>query len=167
MKKGEVCQKKENQVVRTQYPADFEEFWSIFDRVVEAGLGTKGNKKRAFKRYQEKQIGPDDFEFIREAVEEQIQAKLARRASGLFDPDFMQIEGWINNERWDDEISGPVGRLCEADRKRAAELQQYLQGGMGESVAGPDSSKASIEGGRGNVIDMRVLANQLRGSGAN
>lgn len=144
-------------MVRTQYPKEFEQFWSLFDRVVGEGLGTKGNKKRAFTRYQQKKIGPEDFEFIRDTIEGQIEAKLARRASGLFDPDFMQVEGWISNERWDDEISGPGARLCESDRRRKAELQQYLEGGMGEGVAGSYSAEASTQERGSNVIHLRVL----------
>lgn len=128
-------------MIRTNYPDEFEEFWRIFDLITESGLGTKGDKKRAFNRYQQKQIEPDDFDFIRQAVEQQVQAKLNRRAAGLFDPDFMQVEGWINNERWDDEISGPTDGLCESDRRKANAVRNYIQGDMGAGMAGADCSK--------------------------
>lgn len=148
-------------MISTTYTDEFNEFWQIFDLITENGLGTKGNKKRAYLRYQQKKIEPQDFDFIRKAVENQVKSKLSRRAAGMFDPDFMQVEGWINNERWDDEISAADSQLCEADRRRRAELQQYLSGDVGESVARADCPEAPSQERGGNVIDLRVLAKKL------
>lgn len=129
-------------MIKTNYSEDFEEFWRLFDLVVESGLGQKGNKKRAYKRYLEKQIGPEDFGLIREAIERQVRAKQFLRGTGRFDPDFMHVEGWINNERWDDEFGQPGGAVCESDRRKEAALRNYLQGDMGEGVVRVDRTKA-------------------------
>ena len=113
-------------MIRKQYPPEFEEFWKIFDLIPQHGLGEKGNKAQAFKRYQQKKIGPDDFDYIRDRLLAQIDAKLARRASGAFDPDFMHVQGWLNNERWDDEISTTINRQPSASDRADQALRDYL-----------------------------------------
>lgn len=128
-------------MIRKRYSDEFNEFWQMFKIIEDAGLGTRGNKNKAEIRYKQKKIEPSDFEFIRQSLEKQVEAKLARRAAGLFDPDFMQVEGWINNERWDDEISGPTDGLCESDRRKASAVRNYIQSDMGQSVARADSTK--------------------------
>lgn len=112
-------------MISTKYPEDFEEFWQIFDLVVDGGLGQKGNKKRAYQRFKEKKIEPSDFDFIREAVERQVLAKQFIRSMGKFDPDFMHVEGWINNERWDDEISKPTNQLAKSDERKSAAILRF------------------------------------------
>lgn len=152
-------------MIRKTYSKEFNEFWELFKPIEKNGLGQRGNKKRAEERYKQKQIGPEDFDLIRTAINQQIEAKLARRAAGYWDPDFMHVEGWINNERWDDEISCPDNGLCESDRRKQAALRNYLQEDLGEGLDGIDSSEAYREDGGGRVVNLRVLEGKLSGTG--
>jgi len=114
-------------MIKKNYPEHFERLWRAFDEVPLSNLGEKGAKNKAFEAFQAKKINEDDTEYLINKLQDQIEAKQARRLTGEFVPQFQHLERWIRNERFDDQISKPVGQLAKSDQRKAAAIERFKQ----------------------------------------
>lgn len=127
-------------MIRSSYPDEFERLWTAFGAVTLQGLGEKGSKKLALAAFKAKKIEANDIDYLINRMQDQIEAKLDRRAAGLFDPDFQHLERWIRNERFDDEICRPTQqpRLAGKAVSRRDQARAAIQALTGEGEANTD-----------------------------
>ena len=97
------------------------------------------------------EINSDDVEFIIENYTQQRMAKELQRIRGEFSANFQHVERYLNNERFDDEISLNTyqqQQLTKSEKSDSA-LRQYITRDDGEGMEditsnGKDSSRGRV-----------------------
>ena len=133
---------------RRKYPESFERLWKSFD----SDYGEKGSKIKALEVFIKMEIDLDDVEFIIERYTKQRMAKELQRIRGEFSANFQHIERYLNNERFDDEISinnYQQQQLTKSEKSDSA-LRQYLIGDDGEGMEDVTSDGKDPSRGRLN-----------------
>ena len=133
---------------RRKYPESFERLWKSFD----SDYGEKGSKIKALEVFMKMEINPDDVEFIIENYTQQRMAKELQRIRGEFSANFQHIERYLNNERFDDEISLNTyqqQQLTKSEKSDSA-LRQYITRDDGEGVEDITSNGKDPSRGRVN-----------------
>ena len=97
-----VTKKENNKENINKYTVeDFEKFWAIFPN---GELGNKGGKKNAMKEFLKINPYKISLEELISAVEKQEEYKKIKISKGEFVSQFQNVERWLRNERWTDEI---------------------------------------------------------------
>lgn len=133
---------------RRKYPESFERLWKSFD----SDYGEKGSKIKALDVFIKMEIDSEDVEFIIENYTKQRMAKELQRIRGEFSSNFQHVERYLNNERFDDEISinsYQQAQLTKSEKSDNA-LRQYLTGDNGEGVEDAPSDGESTSRNRLN-----------------
>jgi len=140
-------------MIRKSYPEHFEKLWLTFD----LKYGGRGAKPKAFDVFSKKKVTREDVEYIIEKYLAQKEAKRQQRQGGEFSPDFQDVERYLRNERFEDEININATGLSKSDQAKHDQVRRYLEGSHGESVAGTSSRETHTEGRGGRVINFPVL----------
>lgn len=133
---------------RRKYPESFERLWKSFD----TDYGEKGSKIKALEVFIKMEINPDDVEFIIENYTQQRMAKELQRIRGEFSANFQHVERYLNNERFDDEISLNTyqqHKLTKSEKSDSA-LREYLTRDDGEGMEDITSNGKDPSRGRLN-----------------
>jgi hypothetical protein len=133
---------------RRKYPESFERLWKSFD----SDYGEKGSKIKALEIFIKMEINPDDVEFIIENYTQQRMAKELQRIRGEFSANFQHVERYLNNERFDDEISLNTyqqQQLTKSEKSDSA-LRQYITRDDGEGMEDITSNGKDPSRGRLN-----------------
>tara|TARA_R110001606_G_scaffold219085_3_gene366975 strand:- start:65 stop:472 length:408 start_codon:yes stop_codon:yes gene_type:complete len=133
---------------RRKYPESFERLWKSFD----TDYGEKGSKIKALEIFIKMEINPDDVEFIIENYTQQRMAKELQRIRGEFSANFQHVERYLNNERFDDEISLNTyqqQQLTKSEKSDSA-LRQYITRDDGEGMEDITSNGKDPSRGRVN-----------------
>ena len=133
---------------RRKYPESFERLWKSFD----SDYGEKGSKIKALEVFIKMEINPDDVEFIIENYTQQRMAKELQRIRGEFSANFQHVERYLNNERFDDEISLNTyqqQQLTKSEKSDSA-LRQYITRDDGEGMEDITSNGKDPSRGRVN-----------------
>ena len=133
---------------RRKYPESFERLWKSFD----TDYGEKGSKIKALEIFIKMEINPDDVEFIIENYTQQRMAKELQRIRGEFSANFQHVERYLNNERFDDEISLNTyqqQQLTKSEKSDSA-LRQYIARDDGEGMEDITSNGKDPSRGRVN-----------------
>jgi len=133
---------------RRKYPESFERLWKSFD----TDYGEKGSKIKALEVFIKMEINPDDVEFIIKNYTQQRMAKELQRIRGEFSANFQHIERYLNNERFDDEISLNTyqqQQLTKSEKSDSA-LRQYITRDDGEGMEDITSNGKDTSRGRVN-----------------
>ena len=133
---------------RRKYPESFERLWKSFD----TDYGEKGSKIKALEIFIKMEINPDDVEFIIENYTQQRMAKELQRIRGEFSANFQHVERYLNNERFDDEISLNTyqqQQLTKSEKSDSA-LRQYITRDDGEGMEDITSNGKDPSRGRLN-----------------
>lgn len=133
---------------RRKYPESFERLWKSFD----TDYGEKGSKIKALEVFIKMEINPDDVEFIIENYTQQRMAKELQRIRGEFSANFQHVERYLNNERFDDEISLNTyqqQQLTKSEKSDSA-LRQYITRDDGEGMEDITSNGKDPSRGRLN-----------------
>ena len=133
---------------RRKYPESFERLWKSFD----SDYGEKGSKIKALDVFIKMEIDSEDVEFIIENYTKQRMAKELQRIRGEFSSNFQHVERYLNNERFDDEISinsYQQAQLTKSEKSDNA-LRQYLTGDNGEGMEDAPSDGESTSRNRLN-----------------
>jgi|TARA_R110001632_G_scaffold28344_2_gene75684 hypothetical protein len=133
---------------RRKYPESFERLWKSFD----TDYGEKGSKIKALEVFIKMEINPDDVEFIIENYTQQRMAKELQRIRGEFSANFQHVERYLNNERFDDEISLNTyqqQQLTKSEKSDSA-LRQYITRDDGEGMEDITSNGKDPSRGRVN-----------------
>ena len=83
---------------------DFENFWNVFPN---SELGEKGFKKKAQEQFLKLNPGKVTLDILMTSIQNQANRKKAILARGEFTPKFQNVDRWLKNERWTDEIIDP------------------------------------------------------------
>ena len=133
---------------RRKYPESFERLWKSFD----TDYGEKGSKIKALEVFIKMEINSDDVEFIIENYTQQRMAKELQRIRGEFSANFQHVERYLNNERFDDEISLNTyqqQQLTKSEKSDSA-LRQYITRDDGEGMEDITSNGKDPSRGRLN-----------------
>ena len=133
---------------RRKYPESFERLWKSFD----TDYGEKGSKIKALEVFIKMEINSDDVEFIIENYTQQRMAKELQRIRGEFSANFQHVERYLNNERFDDEISLNTyqqQQLTKSEKSDSA-LRQYITRDDGEGMEDITSNGKDPSRGRVN-----------------
>ena len=133
---------------RRKYPESFERLWKSFD----TDYGEKGSKIKALEVFIKMEINPDDVEFIIKNYTQQRMAKELQRIRGEFSANFQHIERYLNNERFDEEISLNTyqqQQLTKSEKSDSA-LRQYITRDDGEGMEDITSNGKDTSRGRVN-----------------
>lgn len=133
---------------RRKYPESFERLWKSFD----SDYGEKGSKIKALEVFIKMEINSDDVEFIIENYTQQRMAKELQRIRGEFSANFQHVERYLNNERFDDEISLNTyqqQQLTKSEKSDSA-LRQYIARDDGEGMEDITSNGKDPSRGRVN-----------------
>ena len=108
-----VTKKYNKEKLNTYTVEDFEKFWSIFPN---GELGNKGSKKKAKEEFLKLKPNDVNLDALITAVNRQAEYKRIKKSKNEFVPQFQNVERWLKNERWTDEIP---------EQKQTLELKPY------------------------------------------
>ena len=110
-----------------KYEGKFPELWETFKKFEKADLCTVGNKKKAYEAYKKLKLTDEQHDQMIQKLLEQGREKYVARKQGKFRAPFQQLERYLKNERFEDEIpeeltpeeSAELGQLAnDAIKKR-------------------------------------------------
>ena len=93
---------KEMSIVK--YEGKFPELWATFKKFEKADLCTVGNKKKAYDAYKKLKLTDSQHDQMIQQLLEQGREKYTARRQGKFRAPFQQLERYLKNERFEDEI---------------------------------------------------------------
>lgn len=87
-----------------KYEGKFPELWTTFKKFEKADLCTVGSKKKAHEAYKKLKLTDDQHDNMIQNLLEQGREKYKARGQGKFRAPFQQLERYLKNERFEDEI---------------------------------------------------------------
>lgn len=118
---------------------DFEKLWKSFD----GRFGEKGAKQKAREEF--KRLKPDNdlFETMLSAVFAQTRDKEFKHSQNVFHAPFQNVERWIKNRRWEDEITIQLDRPgLQPAPSRSERHDQSLENYLAELESQGDDSES-------------------------
>lgn len=136
------------------YPDWFEDLWMRCNALKTRSLGSRSD---AYKAVQKLKMDSDDVDHMVQCFRNQTDTIRRVRATGNWIEDHMNLSGWLNQRRFEDEISEPTTTeaLPKSDQRKAEAARRYRAKHMGDGVEPPGSDEASV-GGIGQH-DLRIL----------
>ena len=133
-----------------KYEGKFPELWTTFKKFEKADLCTVGSKKKAHEAYKKLKLTDDQHDNMIQNLLEQGREKYKARGQGKFRAPFQQLERYLKNERFEDEIpeeltateSAELGHLAgEAIKNR------LLDRTWAAGIINPDTKKPYLNCG--------------------
>jgi hypothetical protein len=101
-----------------KYEGKFPELWETFKKFEKADLCTVGNKKKAYEAYEKLKLTDSQHDQMIESLLAQGREKYIAKRQGKFRAPFQQLERYLRNGRFEDEIPE------ELTAQESAELNQ-------------------------------------------
>lgn len=136
-------------------PVDFQTLWAMFD----ATYGEKGAKANAEREFNKIKPDRELFAQMLDGLHRQIRDKAAKRAAGVFYSNFQNVERWLKNRRWTDEIDGRIAVPSRQDIGSAdSRKQAALDAAFGSDETGIlEADFERLDGHEADPVERRGL----------
>jgi len=127
-----------------KYEGRFPELWETFKKFEKADICTVGNKKKAYEAYKKLKLTDSQHDQMIESLLAQGREKYIAKKQGKFRAPFQQLERYLRNERFEDEIpeeltateSAELGQLADEAIKNRLLDRTWAAG-----IINPDTKK--------------------------